>query len=395
MNPLSEPRPKDLLIVTRRFWPYSGLTEIALAELAQNFQAFGHRVTIASLRWAKDWCEEFDFCGIRVVRFGRPVAGPWSSFRYSRALGRHLKLNDYDAVIVSGLGDEALAATRTVNEETPVVLHIDEGFDGVFGSIHRKHIETCLAADAAVANSPAVASFLRGYSEMPELSVVPMGIRRSENSIGPKVGRGEIRECLTKTHPVLRVERDQLLVVACSRMNHECGLTQVVEAWPQVLRQTPGAKLWLIGEGRSTGKVWESIIKLDLAHSVILPGNFDNLDEIFAAADLYVHADGPSQTGDGLLRAMASGIPAVCVRNRWTSQFIEHGRNGLLVDPSLSNADLWAKAVADAWSDEHWRSEAGRLAASTIGPQCLPQTQVNQYLALLAKFSGRLLESAQ
>lgn len=44
---------KDILIVTRCFWPQSGLTELAISDLALNLKSAGHSVTIATVRWLR------------------------------------------------------------------------------------------------------------------------------------------------------------------------------------------------------------------------------------------------------------------------------------------------------------------------------------------------------
>ena len=137
---------KDILIVARCFWPQCGLTELAISDLALNLKAVGHTVTIATVRWSRQWSESIEYHGIPVVRFSKPVNGPWSSFRYARSLSKHLACKSYDAVIVSGVGDEAAAAVRCVDEMTPVIIRLDNSLCGVSKSLHRKHIECCLGA---------------------------------------------------------------------------------------------------------------------------------------------------------------------------------------------------------------------------------------------------------
>ena len=390
MNSLSSSNSRQLLIVARRFWPHAGLTELGLADLARNLHDAGHQVTVATIRWSKDWCEEFDFHGVRVVRFARPVSGPWSSYRYARAIAKLLTSTSYDAVIVAGLGDEAAAVTKAADEYTPVVLQVDEGLEGVSRNLHRRHIETCLAADAVVANSQAVARHLNSVNDMPKVSVIESGLKVVSSL--PSEQRTAMRHALAKTHPVLRVEPDQPLAISFSRMHHDCGVAKLVRAWPHVLHRHPGAKLWLMGDGPRTAKIWDLIVRLDICHSVQLPGFFDDLSSLFSAADLYVHADGPSQTGDGVLRAIACGLPVLSGRTESLAQLEKQ------VSFVESDAD-WPKAMLSTLkhlkSTHSESTQTARKSASLLPESYSPNLQASRYVELVESLSAQVLEPAK
>ncbi len=387
-------KPLEILLVTRRFWPHSGLTELALSNLARHFKQAGHQITVATVRWSRDWSRKISFHDIPVVRFTRPVTGPWSSFRYARALTRHFAINTYDGIIVSGLGDESLAVTRIARQLSPVLIRVDDGWDGVSGRLHRRHVELCQSADAVVANGPGVAEQLAGLEQMPKVRVVRDGIPLTSSSFpAAPGGRVAIRESLSNTHPVLKLEKDQRLVVCCTRMDADSGLSQLVQAWPEVLRRFPDAKLWLIGDGNQASRIWQLIVRLDLMHAVVMPGYFDQLDDILQAADLYVHPGGPSQTGEGLLHAMALGLPVIAATNPWTSSFLASGVNSFLI------RSMEATALAQEIKQrlDHWQELAsiGRQARSVIAREFSPQTQVDRYVSLLSAPSRQLAVAAK
>lgn len=391
MKPESQSNSRQLLIVSRRFWPHAGLTEIGLADLACNLRDAGHQVTVATIRESKDWCDEFDFNGIRVVRFARPVSGPWSSYRYARSIAKLLGSIHYDGVIVSGLGDEAAAVSKAIDDFTPVVLYVDEGFEGVETSIHRRHVETCLAADAVIANSHAVGRHLNSIVEMPPVAVIETELKRQDSFL-PNQSLA-IRSTLTKTHPVLRLEPDQPLAVAFSRMHHDCGVEKLVQAWPNVLKRYPGAKLWLLGDGPQTSTIWNQIVRLDLCYSVQLPGFFDNLDDIFMAADLYLHADGPTQTGDGMARAITCGLPVLCSRTEAT---IELAAKLNMQHSSISfvaNEQDWASQLPSKLTDLRGKHTIGQAATQ---PATLAlNSQAVQFAKLFESLSAQILEPAK
>ena len=393
MNSLSSSNSRQLLIVARRFWPHAGLTELGLADLARNLADAGHQVTVASIRWSRDWCDEFDFHGVRVIRFARPVAGPWSSFRYARAIAKLFSTTNYDGAIVSGLGDEAAAVSKAVDDYTPVVLQVDEGFEGVSRNLHRRHVETCLAADAVVANSKTVADHLNTVAGMPTVSVIEPGLRVSAPS--PAETQEAIRQTLTKTHPVLRAEPDQPLVLTFSRMHHDCGVAKLVRAWPNVLRRYPGAKLWLVGDGPQASKIWDLIVRVDVCHSVLLPGFFDGLDDLFTAADLYVHADGSSQTGDGMLRAVAHSLPVLCEQTMSTDQSVIQHKHVSLVQRDSD----WPNALLSTLQQLQSRTleiqSTARNNQPMLSESYSPSLQASRYIELVESLSAQVLEPAK
>ena len=384
-------KPQKLLVVTRNFWPHAGLTELAMSDLVLNLADAGCRLTVATFKQSKGWSDQVFFQQIPVVRFSRPVTGPWTSYRYARTLSRHFQSNDYDAILVSGCGEDALAVTRSVGEYTPVFLMMDDGYVGVTDKLHRKHIETFLSADRIIANSQATAAQLYRLEEMPPVQVIEPGIRRSPAEIF--FDRPQIRAALSKSHPVTRTDANQPLVICATRMDSLNGFVALIEAWPTVLSKFPGAKLWLLGEGSASPSIWQMILEKDLAYSVLLPGYFDDLDEVFKAADLYVDVGGPELSGEGLIRAMSAGLAPVAFRHPVTKELIHDGIHGRLV--FSGSPKYLADGLVDCLNDEDWRKSAGQNASEMIVDRFAPLDQAEQYMDLIASFSDQLVEVAK
>lgn len=72
-------------------------------------------------------------------------------------------------------------------------------------------------------------------------------------------------------------------------MNGDGGILDLVRAWGVVLESFPKGKLWILGDGSRARKVWDAISDHDMVYSAMMVGYFDDLDDIFQAADLYVH----------------------------------------------------------------------------------------------------------
>ena len=82
----------------------------------------------------------------------------------------------------------------------------------------------------------------------------------------------------------------------------------LVQAWNLVLRKIPAAKLWIVSQGSSSRKVWDAIASKKLIDSIIMPGQFDSYEDVFRAADAYVHPLRGSLGCSMLTRAMMSNL---------------------------------------------------------------------------------------
>ena len=378
---------RDLLIVTRRFWPHSGLTEIALGELAINLAEAGHNVTVATIQWSRDWSECIQYHGIPVIRFARPVAGPWSSFRYSRSLARHFTTTSYDGVIVAGMYDEATAVVRTINEFTPALIYVDETHIGSVDDINRKQWENLHSADAVISGSKSVADALSSFESCPVYYFEP-GIREREAD-----DVDSIRNGFKKAHQLLGLEPQQPLVVSCTPMNRHSHISDLIAAWPTVLRKYPKAKLWLCGDGKFAGNIWQQIVDLDLTNNILMPGFFDKMIDLFGAANLYVHTANTNQSGDALIRAMVCGTPVLASKNKYTNELISDEQNGLLVEPG--NIEALAASILLAIGNRKWQLDAGSVSKNQFVDRYLPSQQVDRYIDLIKSLSDQLVETAQ
>ena len=283
---------------------------------------------------------------------------------------------------------------RCADDETPVLLFVDEGMSGVAGKLHRKHVETCLSADAVVCSNRPAAERLLAVDGMPSVSVIEPGLRYElPSGIEKQRSQQEIRAALARAHPILRVDQGQPLVVTACRMDQENDLKTLVRAWPLVLKQYPGAKLWVLGQGKNTGKIWHSIVEHDISYSAVLPGYFDELNDIFCAADVYVEPCGQDQLGDGLTRALTAGLCSIATRNPWTAEWIESSVNGLLVP--TNDCEAMAKSILYAISNESWRLEVGRESKNQFAKRFRPAEQAKQYAELVFNLSGQMVETAK
>jgi glycosyltransferase involved in cell wall biosynthesis len=313
-------------MMAQRFWPRVGATETRAAQLACELVDRGAEVTVVSARWHVEWPAEIHFHGLPVVRIGPPPIGRWRTWRWGRALARWLKRNEdhIDVALVWGMMGEARAAIEAIGARVPIVLvpertgwHGDCFRQARLRDGSRLHRECYLAA-AFVATSPAARRELEaaGYPRerihdvRPGVPLLPPRTIESQCAA---------REMLADASTLLQLTARSPLVVSTARLAADRCWPCLLAAWSIVARQMPAARLWLAGEAPQAAQVAARINSLGIAAAASLVGQFDDVGQLLAAADLHV-SPAPDGAIQSVLEAMAAGVPSVATDvplNRW------------------------------------------------------------------------------
>jgi glycosyltransferase involved in cell wall biosynthesis len=357
--------PLRLAIVTRRFWPYSGTTEMAIGDLASEIKLAGHSVEILTVRWEKIWPTYFQFQELTVHRINRPASSPWGSFRYLRSLTRELVELKLDGIIVYGLGEEAWAISKSFGGRIPFVIRID---NHLLGSHKRppnftaRQLSALNSATSVLVESQWTRDRITNHPSVknPAISVVPDGIRIDPEQTRTPAEYGASRVAISDAHPVLMIGPTQPLVVCGSPLHGDRGLIDLVNAWPRVLERFPKSRLWIVGDGKKGRQVWEHLQEKNLVHSVIMPGSFDDLHDILQAADVCVHPLRSDESCGFLARALVGGVCCVVTSTHSTRTVVENNVNGLVV--GINEPRALADAIILALSNNELRDRLGRAA---------------------------------
>ena len=160
------------------------------------------------------------------------------------------------------------------------------------------------------------------------------------------------------------------LLQSC-RFIEKKGLDLTLQAFAEVVKHYPKARLTLAGSGPLREALQQQAEALGVAGSVAFPGflHEGRLAPVVYDAHVCLH---PSRTGkDGnregvpnaMLEAMASGLPVVATNHGGIPEAITHGVSGLLVEEN--DAPALAQAVLRLTQDASLRSsiaQAGREA---------------------------------
>lgn len=140
-------------------------------------------------------------------------------------------------------------------------------------------------------------------------------------------------------------------IVCVSRFEKGKGQDVLVEAFAQVVRQEPEARLVLVGEGETMQAVQEQIKELGISRSVSCKGFVEQVVPEVQAARMCVFPSQWNLEGFGLvaIEAMALGKPVIAFNVAPMNEITRHRETGLLVEPSVKNglADAMLQLLQD------------------------------------------------
>jgi len=363
---------RRIALITRRFWPLVGGAEMVMANMACELRRQGWSVVLLTAQWQSHWPTEVVHREIPVVRLPNPAQRGWGTLRYMLALSRWLRTHGktLDLVYVSMLKHDAYAALHALSgTPVPVVLRAEGAGEtgdcawqqtARFGSRIRR---SCQGADALIAPSKVIRDELlaAGYPAS-HTHFIANGV-----TVGPARElecRWAARRALAEVNHDLGADASDPVAVYTGRLHPAKGLFELVKAWPAVLKRFPTARLWLVGEGPAREELFELILDLELRGRVVMPGCFDDVQDLLQAADLFVlpsHEEGMSLS---LLEAMAAGLPIVATDIPGNKALVEHGVHGVLTPPR--DPTRLALSMIDVLDRKEWAASLGQAARERV-----------------------------
>lgn len=156
-------------------------------------------------------------------------------------------------------------------------------------------------------------------------------------------------------------------VLFVGRLSYQKGVDVLLHAWRTVREQLPEpekARLTIVGAGPRRGQLEQLGLALGIADSVEFAGLQCDVAPWLAHSDLLVLPSRWEGMPNAVLEAMACGLPCVATRVSGSEDVIEHGVNGMLVEPGDPQA--LARAVLALLVDSTLRRKYGRAARATI-----------------------------
>jgi glycosyltransferase involved in cell wall biosynthesis len=113
---------------------------------------------------------------------------------------------------------------------------------------------------------------------------------------------------------------------------------------------------------------------------VLLLNSRDDVAGYLHAADLFILPSRFEGLSNSLLEAMACALPVISTRVGGSTDIIEHGRNGLLVD--VDSVEQMLHAIAYVFDDPRLAARLGKSARKTIEEHHDLSTIADRYVML-------------
>lgn len=131
-------------------------------------------------------------------------------------------------------------------------------------------------------------------------------------------------------HPWINSPNQPLLISIGRLLAHKDYPTLLL-AFHEVVKESPKARLIILGEGEDRKKLEKMIKKLGLEQNVSLPGAVTNIFPYLQSASLFVLPSQSEAFGNVIVEALACGIPVVSTDCGGPREILQDGKYGILV----------------------------------------------------------------
>lgn len=138
-------------------------------------------------------------------------------------------------------------------------------------------------------------------------------------------------------------------VITVANLRAEKAHERLLAAAAKIAACQPAIEFDIVGDGPRRAELQNIAEHLGIAGRVRFLGHRDDVPELLAGADLFVLPSRSEAFPNGVLEAMASGLPVVACRVGGLLEMIDDGRTGVLVPPDdeLALADAILTLIAD------------------------------------------------
>jgi len=245
----------------------------------------------------------------------------------------------------------------------------------ITGALARRFSRSqCNQLDAVIAPSQAMQEALLTYGISSRIEILPTGLPTERF----RAGDGK---AFRRRHGL---EQERPLLLFVGRAAHEKNIGFLLEMMLELRKLSPDALLLIAGEGPAAHSLRAQTTRLGLDGTVRFLGYFDRggeLQDCYAAADVFVFSSLTETQGLVLLEAMAQGVPVVAIPRMGTIDILgpglgcRHAPNdrkgfaevvsGLLADGgALSALGAQAREYAETWASIRMAQRLAALYAS-------------------------------
>jgi glycosyltransferase involved in cell wall biosynthesis len=179
----------------------------------------------------------------------------------------------------------------------------------------------------------------------------------------------------------------QAQTVTCiSRLCYQKGIDILLQAWNIVHRQAPQARLILVGDGPLRPQFEQMAQALGITDSVEFAGMQNDVPAQLRRSGMCALSSRWEGMPNAILEAMAYGLPCIATRVSGSEDIIQHGLNGLLVEPE--DYQGMAQALLTLLCDPLLAHEYGRAAREAIEKHYSLESIIDRYIVLYQRMAN-------
>lgn len=166
---------------------------------------------------------------------------------------------------------------------------------------------------------------------------------------------------------------DKIVFSFVGAIDKRKGVHLIVEAFPEVLKKVPKARLIIAGSGQNEVAVQKLIEKLDLSEKITRIPWVDHVElvKLLSVSDVFLcpslrYQGWEEQFGYAMAEASLTGLPVISTRSGSIEDVVKDGKTGILVEPN--DVKALAGSMIRFGQDEELRlrfGAAGREYTST------------------------------
>lgn len=166
--------------------------------------------------------------------------------------------------------------------------------------------------------------------------------------------------------------RPEPLVLSVGRLMAEKDYPTLIRAFAQVAGEFPNWRLRIAGDGNLREKVEMEVARSGVSGRIELPGYVRDIPAEYARAAVFVSSSVNESFGLVTAEALASRCPVIGFADcLGTAQLIDHGNNGLLVDPGADRVQSLADALRKLMADQALRERLGTAGPASVADYSL------------------------
>jgi glycosyltransferase involved in cell wall biosynthesis len=183
------------------------------------------------------------------------------------------------------------------------------------------------------------------------------------------------------------------IVICVSRLTYQKGIDVLLQAWRLVQRESLEARLIIVGIGPIQTQLECLARALGIRDSIEFVGLQHDVPAQLHRSSLAVLPSRWEGMPNALLEAMACGLPCIATRVSGSEDIIQHGVNGLLVEPEDYQA--MALALLTLLRDPSLAQKYGHAARATIEKYYSLECITDRYIELYQRITGRRSKVAE